>query len=236
MPGMRQSTLAHILKGIDKFKEARDGEKITTKPLTLGTAVHLIVLQPHLAHLVVEAPEKKSQKKVDLEEYEEALKQLDGKLILSLKDYDKAHFMAESVRKNSDSKWILDQCTEFEKVCAYTYKDIDFKCSIDAWNPAMMADLKTTSADGSWALYNSIETYNYDFQAASYMKTNPFMSSDDYFFIFVNSYAPFTVYPRRLRKSTFIRGFEKFDRACDIYNDCFFNNPEFIVDNRLEAI
>lgn len=53
---MRQSQLKWILDGVDVFKYKMDNPEPTTDSMNLGTAVHLLILQPHLEHKLIKLP------------------------------------------------------------------------------------------------------------------------------------------------------------------------------------
>lgn len=56
-PGMRQSNLKFILDGVDEYRHRISTPWKQTPEQILGTAVHLLVLQPELMHTVAKVPD-----------------------------------------------------------------------------------------------------------------------------------------------------------------------------------
>jgi len=275
---MSQSKLKNIADGIEEFKYAVDHHREPTPEMILGTAVHTLLLEPHLAHTIVTVPKyhansregkiqafikegkrldffpiaKGKTKKpgeglfyeVDLEEYAFAndtiekyahiFENINDYQVLSEEDLARAQAMAASVRANEDANRYLTACTAFEEYSEYTYKGIRFKRSRDGVGARFVLDLKTTSIKNNrWKIKKEIEDRGYDFQAVSYMLED---NKEEYIIIFVRSVAPYACFPVKLSETTLDAGFQKFDAACDTYNDCIENNPTFTPNNRLVEI
>lgn len=286
---MSQSKLKVILDGVDEFKYNLDNPKKPTDSQILGSAVHVLILEPHRADIVQKVPkfsgttregkifkllmegkspdffpvtakpakkqEKDSFYEVDAQEkdfifkmgehYGRIFTNPQSYLILDETEYEQAHRMAEAAFKNDDTRYILNCSKHFEKTHYFSYMDIDFKCQLDTEGHMFIGDLKTTTVkNDDWAIRNEIRKYRYHFQAAAYAKRfgdkkfivagpNPELQ---YFILFVRSEAPYAVFPVQLSQELFDEGLEQFDNACDIYNDCLKNNPNFIANNRLRVI
>jgi len=288
-PRMQQSKLKLILDGVEEFKHALDNPKKPSDSQNLGSAVHVLILEPHRSEVVQKVPklngqnrdgkifkflmegkgpdyfpvtDKKTKKQekdvfyeVDAEEkdfifkmgehYGHIFTSPESYLILDESEYEQAHRMAEAAFKNEDTRHILQCSQHYEKVHHFSYGDINFKCQLDTQGHMFIGDLKTTTVkNNDWDIKKEIRKYRYHFQAVAYAKVfgdkkfivdgpNP---EFQYFILFVRSVSPYAVFPIQLSQELFNEGYEQFDSACDIYNDCLKNNPNFIANNRLRVI
>lgn len=201
---------------------------------------------------VTEAKVKKQEKdlfyEVSQEEYDFALAQaykyknvfLNPKdyIILELDEFDKANRIVEAVLKNEDSVQLLKNCINTEKIYLYEYKGIEFKCQLDGIGSNYILDLKTTRIpNNDWTIIREIRNNRYHFQSASYMRAkNANFTTEPYYILWVRTEAPYAVFPIQLGYELLEEGLREFDKACDLYNYCLINNPNFIPNNRLRII
>lgn len=199
-PRLSQSKLKHILYGTQEFEYNLTHQTPSTDPQNLGTAVHLLLLQPHLSDEILKMQKPKARTKTG-----EALK-------------GGAQLIVDSIKSNPDCQSLLDQCTAFEKIYLYEHKDIKFKCQLDAVSPNFILDLKTTSTfPDEKSIRSQIYANLYHFQAASYL-LGANMFDKDYYIIFVRTKPPYTVFPVQLSPLIIQQGFELFEKACDLYH------------------
>lgn len=279
---MSQSRLKTILDGVEEFKHKLDNPPTPSDSQNLGSAVHVLILEPHRCDVIQKVPKfdsktregkifnfllegkgpdyfplatKKTKKQekdvfyeVDEEErdfvfkmgahYGHIFTSPQNYLILDETEYEQAHRMAEAAFKNEDTRFILSASKHFEKTHYFTYKGIEFKCQLDTQGYMFFADLKTTVVNNDdWSIKNTIRKYRYHFQIAAYSQ----VFGEDWhkvcrYILFVRSEAPYAVFPVQLGQDLFDEGMQQFDQACDIYNDCLINNPNFIANNRLRVI
>lgn len=277
-PAMSQSKLKIILDGVEEFKYAMDNPKKASDSQNLGSAVHVLILEPHRDDIIATVPKfdgnlregkifkfmmegkgpdyfpisakkKKNQEKdvfyeVDAEEkdfifemgakYAKVLSKPQDYLILTEEEHDQAKRMAEAAFKNDDTRHILSASQHFEKVHHFTYKDIDFKCQLDSQGHMFVADLKTTTVkNNDYEILRAMRKYRYLFQAACYANV---FTANLYYILFVRSEPPYAVFPIKLSQSRMDEGMVEFDKACDDYNYCLKNNPNFIANNELREI
>lgn len=264
-PRMSQSKLKWILYGAEEFYYHMHNPSPSSDAQDLGSAVHLLLLQPHLSDMLLcldkpagntrlgKAFKQLAANNVDdifLSTYKEEIDNLHQKygqyfekpeqyLVLGREEYDKAHRIAESVRKNIDSRDLLARCTEFETLKLYSHKDIDFKAQLDGSGENFILDLKTTRTLNDDRLIKSqIYSYHYHFQAASYLLSEGHnIYSKDYYIIFVRTEPPYAVFPVMLSLDTLMDGMNLFERACDLYKESACNeNGSFTVNNRIKTI
>lgn len=259
-PRMSQSRLKKILDGVEEYKYAIDNPKEPTDDMKLGQAVHILLLQPDLSSRIIKVHDKPDGRtkegKIytsimsgsDLSQFEgndyarllyesfsDVIKNPSEYILLDQKSFDKAKEIANAVMINEDSRYLLQICAEFEKIYEYHYRGIDFKCQVDGISDEFVLDIKTSSTVQNLdiSLSREILKYKYHFQAASYLiGTN----RSRYFIIFVKTVEPYAVYPVELSAETLNAGCVLLDQACDLYNYCLKNNPEFKPNNRLRVI
>jgi len=208
----------------------------------------------------VAAKKKKNQEKdlfyeVDAEEHDFMLKMgshyghiftnPQNYLILDDTEYEQAHRMAQAAFKNEDTAHILKCSQHFEKTHYFSHMGIDFKCQLDSEGHRFIGDLKTTIIkNNDFDIKREIRKYRYHFQAATYAKR--FGDEDfivegpnatlKYYVLFVRSVAPYAVFPVQMSQELFNEGYEQVNQACEKYNDCLINNPNFIANNRLRVV
>ena len=144
------------------------------KPSTafaLGSAVHAMVLEPHL-DLVVRGPEDRRGNK-----WKEAslAADLDGKILLTETDFDQAAAMAASVNDQrivAGWKAVEDFVAEASFFAKDPITGVDIKCRPDGFIPSqgIVFDVKTTSDASPKGFPREVIKYGYDLQAAFYLR------------------------------------------------------------------
>lgn len=137
----------------------------------LGSAVHALVLEPE-KDLVTRGPEdrrgdkwKKAQLAADL----------DGKILLTESDYDLAQEIAKPLIDHPIvAEWIADP--SFVAEASFFARDpatgVDIKCRPDGFvqSSGIVFDIKTTRDASPEGFPREIRSYNYDMQAAFYLR------------------------------------------------------------------
>lgn len=233
-PALSQSELKWILYGAEEFRYHKENPTTSTDAQNIGSAVHLLLLQPELFFHHVIPLDKKLDKRT--KESKELIEQNEGKILLNPDDFEKVTSIVDSIKENEDCRALLAMCEEFETVRYYSHKGLDFKAQLDAIGDNFILDLKTTTTlNNDRLIRNTIFNYGYHFQAASYLIAAQ-KPIDNYFIIFVRTEPPYAVFPVRLSKELLDIGRSEFDRACDLYIDCLVNNPEFKSNNKIKEI
>lgn len=162
----------------------------------LGTAVHAMVLEPHL-ELVVRGPEDRRGNK-----WKEAslAADLDGKLLLTESDYDQAQAMAEAVRAHPVvQKWmgLPDFIAEASFFAEDSITKTRIKCRPDGFihSIGLVFDIKTTTDASPDGFPREVRKYGYDLQADFYLRTlqSAGYNADQFFFVCVEKEAPYAV-------------------------------------------
>lgn len=162
----------------------------------LGTAVHAMVLEPHL-ELVVRGPEDRRGNK-----WKEAslAAELDGQILLTESDYDQAEAMANALKANPVLT-VWQNASSYIAEASFFAKDritgIDIKCRPDGFIPThgIVFDIKTTTDASPDGFPREVSKYRYDLQAAFYLRclANAGMKADSFAFVCIEKEPPYAV-------------------------------------------
>lgn len=147
------------------------GERKPNVAFDLGTAVHTLVLEPHLASTVRCGPETRRGK--DWKEAYEAA-EAEGAVLLTEGDYRLAVDMAQAVRANPAAAQLLsgDLTTEPSIFARDSIYDVDLRCRPDGWRKdiAAVIDLKTTVDASPEGFAKQVANLGYHIQEAFYRR------------------------------------------------------------------
>ena len=231
-PALNQSSLKLLLsKTPAHFKEAYGKPSKDTPALRFGRDVHMLYGEPDLFYeSYVREPGiegSRSSKK-----YKDALNAfLDehpGKEIMKAEDWDKAHALVG--RLNSEAHTALITNALESELCCFWFcpeRCLQFKSRLDSLNPRYVVDLKTTLSAEPKDFKYSVKKYDYDFQAAFYLwglsMVDP-TSIHGFRFIAVEKEPPYECAVYECSKDTVNRGWNKVEKALDIYMECAKND------------
>ena len=137
--------------------------------LTLGTAVHALVLEPE-ADLIVRGPEDRRGNKW---KEAQAAADLNGQLLLTETDFDKARAMADALLEHPAGQRMAGAETLNERSIFVTDPDlgINLKCRPDSLDVArgFIYDIKTCADASPNGFARAVQTYGYAIQAAFYL-------------------------------------------------------------------
>lgn len=233
-PRLSQSKLKHILYGVEHFKYYLDNPKPSSDSQDLGSAVHLLLLQPHLFESNTIRLDSKLDRRTKLgkeiiQEYKDT-----SKILLDPEDLEKVHTIVNAIKENEDCANIINSCHAFEKSFLYRHKNIDFKAQLDGVGEDFVLDLKTTIIlNDDRNIRRQIWDYLYHFQAASYLLA---AKKEKYYIIFARTQPPYSVFPVELSSQLLQEGLDLFNRACDLYYETVIFNPEFKAVNKIKII
>lgn len=180
------STLAHWKGAVRESKTAWD----------LGTAVHSLVLEPHLDYVVCGPDDRRG---ADWKAKQRAAT-MNGQLLLTSGDYEQAQAMAASVLANETVRLMLEnKSTVIE--ASFFADDPDtglrLKARPDAFvrDRGLVIDIKTTLDASPRGFEREIRKYCYDMQAAFYLKTLGLANqdADQFLFVAVEKKPPYAV-------------------------------------------
>lgn len=172
------------------------GERKPNVAFDLGTAVHTLVLEPHLASTVRCGPETRRGKEWK-EAYEAA--EAEGCVLLTEGDYRLAVDMAQAVRANPAAAQLLggNLTAEPSIFARDEIHGLDLRCRPDGWRKdiAAVIDLKTTVDASPEGFAKQCANLAYHVQEAFYRKTMLLsdIEIDRFVFIAVEKEPPFAV-------------------------------------------
>ena len=208
-------TPAHAQIGIDK-----------TDAMTLGSAVHLAVLQPEISsNLIVQGPENRRGKA-----WTEAKKdaEINNKILLTGADYIQCMQMRDSVYRNATAATILTQKgTVYEKAAFFEVDGTQCKCKVDAAQGNTIIDLKTSVDASPDGFSHSIAKYGYHQQHALYKYGYAQASGkavDHFIFVVIEKSPPYACAIYELDAMSEKEGWASAQRAIEIHNECVKEN------------
>lgn len=175
------------------FKYAK--RKVTTA-FDLGTAVHTLVLEPHLSSTVWCGPETR-RGSAWKDQYAAAAEE--GAILLTEGDYQIAVDMANSVRSNAAAMELLggDLLVEASIFSHDEATGVDMRCRPDGWRKdiAAVIDLKTTIDPSPYGFAKQCANFGYHLQDQFYRRCmlNDGHEVDRFIFIAVGKDAPYPV-------------------------------------------
>ena len=170
------------------------GERKENPAFDIGTAVHTLVLEPHLASTVRCGPE--TRRGNDWKEAYAAA-QAEGAVLLTEGDYRLAVDMAQAVRANPAAAQLLggNMTTEPSIFARDSIYDVDLRCRPDGWRKdiAAVIDLKTTVDASPEGFGKQCANFAYHIQEAFYRRCMELDGHevDRFIFIAVEKEPPF---------------------------------------------
>ena len=180
------STLAHWKGAVRESKTAFD----------LGTAVHSLVLEPHLDYVVCGPDDRRG---ADWKAKQRAAT-MNGQLLLTSGDFEQAHAMAAAVLEIENVRLMLEnKSTVIE--ASFFADDPDtglrLKTRPDAFvrDRSLVIDIKTTVDASPRGFEREIRKYGYDMQAAFYLRALRLagQDADQFMFVAVEKKPPYAV-------------------------------------------
>lgn len=162
----------------------------------LGSAVHALVLEPE-KNLVIRGPEDRRGNKWKVDKL---AADIDGKILLTEGDYDLAQAIASPLINHEVVKGFISQpdfVAEGSFFATDPVTNVKIKCRPDGFVPSsgVVFDIKTTRDASPDGFPREIRSYNYDLQAAFYLRCLRAAGYDANTFIFVcvEKEAPYAV-------------------------------------------
>ena len=196
-----------------------------TPAMQLGTAVHALVLEPHL-NLVpapVKVDRRTKQGKLDWAEFQETLKP--ESIVLSPADYDRARYMAAAVTANEGvlRSGLLEGAKE-HSFFAEDEHGCYRRARADIFSPetGLITDLKTCRDASEREFRRSVGAFGYHRQASWYPHTIELcgLPTCDTVFLCVENVAPYAVAVYGLDHATLDQGKRECDEAAKLWAKC----------------
>ncbi|RME56034.1 hypothetical protein D6779_11355 [Candidatus Parcubacteria bacterium] len=206
-----------ILKKMDCPAKARVFKE-PSAAMDLGTAVHALVLEPD-KDLIAVAPKINRRTKAGKEEWEAFQREADGKVILSQDDYNKACAMCDSVISHPVAADLFSE-GKAEQSILWTDTETGEPCKARLdWlrNDRIVVDLKTARSASPGAFSRATFDLKYHWQCSWYSMA---ADADDFFFVVVESEAPYICEVYRLTDEAKEVGRSEVMAALEKYHAC----------------
>jgi len=165
----------------------------STPSMTLGTAVHTLVLEPEtFEDRYYVMPDDIRRGTNAFKEHEAlAASRGDEVEILKKKDLLPIRAMRDNILDHPKASFLLSRCHTFEQRRAWKFNGLDFHGFVDAEGDDCIVDLKTTQDASMKKFSRSVVDFKYYWQAALYCAATGY--SKRFFVIAVENTAPFNV-------------------------------------------
>lgn len=150
--------------------EVMSGEaerKEATPAMNIGSAFHTLLLEEELFNNEYAVmPDINRRTKEGKAQYEEFCEANQGKIILSLDQFNKVTQMANLVKRHEIVTTLLDEAV-FEQSIFWTDSEtgLQFKTRPDIWSTKMIVDVKTTADASEYKMKRAALDYGYYLQA-----------------------------------------------------------------------
>jgi exodeoxyribonuclease VIII len=174
--GVNSSSLRHALRSLAHYRQAVDHPKPRTAAMTLGTALHALVLMPQqfgdlIAVMPPDAPTRQSKAGKDW--HAEFAAAAAGKDVISFADFETVNAMAQAVAAHDIAAGLLEDCAHREASLYWTDETSGLPCKAraDALSDdfRVLLDLKTSADAREEQFARSAFEYGYHTQAAHYV-------------------------------------------------------------------
>ena len=209
------------------FKYAQEHKEDDTLALLEGRAIHKMILEPDTFYDEFAIAPKVDRRTISGKaEYEDFIKNLQDKEIITDESYTKAVEMAKALKQNPDAVKFLTG--EHEQSFFWTDAETGEPCKVrpdvltEVDGIKYIVDYKTTDSCADGAFERSVRKYGYKFQAGMYREGVFQNTFDEYKFAFVAQEKK-PPYASRLYICTdgFVNeGYQQFRKAITIYHDC----------------
>ena len=217
------SMLSNISVSPEYFKHMYDNQQSPTPAMKLGSAIHMMILEPmkFTQHYAIQPKfdKRTKQGKIDSAEFE---KQNQFKTIISESDYALCEQICFTAMRDDTVSKLL-QNGEAEKIITWTNKSYDVKCKgmLDYHRDNMIIDIKTTKDCSYNGFMKSMRQYKYHKQAAFYMDA---VKADRFFIIAIEKTAPFAINIFELGDDMIEEGRDMYNSELEIYKYCMDND------------
>lgn len=219
---LSSSGVKKLLKSPSHYRFERDHPSEPTAAMTLGTAIHSIVLeQQESAQRIAVLPPLNRRTKDGRAELDAFITANKGKLLLSQEEFDRAIRCAAAVMEHPAAAQLLDGG---ERELSLFWTDgrysVPCKARFDCRNRGLIVDLKTCQSAAPDDFSRSIATFGYDVQAAHYFSGAEHVlneTPEGFVFIAAETEEPFAVACYVLGRQSIHVGMNKCDEALKRY-------------------
>ncbi|MBS1915703.1 MAG: PD-(D/E)XK nuclease-like domain-containing protein [Bacteroidetes bacterium] len=221
------SSLSQFKDSPKSFIEYKLKRKEQTDAMIYGAMVHCLVLEPEdfpNRYLAIDDTDicnniggaKPRATKQYKEWWADQEAQAGDRIIIEPQQYIHAKIVADQVRFNRASGWVLNQCFEREKPVEWEFKNFKFKGYVDGCSERVVFDLKTCADAETKKFQREIISMNYYLQAAMYLYA--LGGIRDYYIIAVDKLGGTSVH--KLHPHLIEHGMNEYDKLLDKFNEC----------------
>jgi hypothetical protein len=235
--GISRSMLCEIKKSPFhywyKYLSGQYVQEDATPAMNIGSAVHCLVLEPHLFKDSFYICEQKTRPVKDSTSWHKMLELARGRIVLTETEINKASAIANAVRADSYCQLLFKDC-HIEDSVYFTHEatGLQVKVRPDAWYGSIAFDLKTTNDASTRAFEMSSYRYDYYLQAAMNFKAFESIGImlDEFVFVVVEKEPPYPIAFFRVRRDDFYKssaygfGLEQFDSRMSLLLECMNSN------------
>ena len=226
--GVSRSELNIILtKTPMHFKYSQEHHEDDTLALLEGRAIHKMILEPDEFYDEFAIAPKVDRRTISGKaEYEDLIKNLQNKEVITEDTYTKVVEMAKALKANEDAVKFLTG--EHEKSFFWTDAATGEACKVrpdcltEVDGIKYIVDYKTTESCADGAFERSVRKYGYKFQSGMYREGVFQNTFDEYKFAFVaqEKKAPYAVRIYICTDGFVNEGYAQFRKAIELYHEC----------------
>jgi len=232
-----QSGLTHLERSPAHYQAYLAQEK-ETEALTLGSALHTLVLQPEtFAAKFSVCPNCDRRTKGGKELYEAHLDQLGGRKTIKVDAYESARQMGTAILNHPDAKELIEKATSYELTALWEYRPSGCDAPAvlckgradivrDHATNGVMTDIKTTRDASLAGFVKAIANYRYHGQASWYQDGFALNGKHypHYCIIAVENVVPYAVNVFRICEDALAEGGKRNMELVDQYARCKWSN------------
>lgn len=197
------------------FLHYKEGNKVETPAMRMGTLVHRAILEPERYEKTCAVYDGRRGTTA----YRDFVGANQGKDILTVKEAVEIRAISDSVSRHPYASEMIKNCDDYEMPFQIEQCGIPHRGIIDGIGSWFMLDLKTTSSVHHYMLERNIYDQKYYMQAAIYQRAAHLMGYDHdcYFIVAVESAAPHHVQVVELEPHYIARGHLEWERLIERY-------------------
>lgn len=172
MDGVNHSFLKHMKLSPYHARYNAENPPEQSKAQSLGSLLHIIILEPERKSEITELPTYDLRKKADKEAKAQFELENVGKLFVTAENFEILNAMEKMIFQNENAALLLqDSIREFAVQWTNAATGVLCKARLDAYNEncAVLIDLKTTKDVSDEGFSRELYNYSYYTQAAFYM-------------------------------------------------------------------
>lgn len=177
-----------------------------------GTLIHTLTLEADTfddKYAIFEGKVKRGKA------YDEFLESNEGKVIVSVSDYNEASLIASAVQTNEAVHELFMETTAVEQLVEWEHNGLKFKGFIDGIGSDFNFDLKSCASAEPKKFTNDCFKYGYPMQGAMYNIALGGTGLEDYYIVAVENKSPYNVTLFKMTKELLQYGLDEYERLIE---------------------